>query len=58
MQADISTVYRWVRRFLPLFGKAVGGHQRPVGREWMVDETCRRLNGQWAYLYRVIGQDG
>src|SRR3954470_18077415 len=34
---DRSTVYRWVQRFLPLFGAAARRHRQPVGREWRVD---------------------
>jgi transposase-like protein len=55
---DRSTVYRWVQRFLPLFGEAARVHRRPVGSEWRVDETYCRLNGRWTYIYRAIDQDG
>ncbi len=55
---DRSTVYRWVRRFLPLFGTAARAHRQSVGAKWRVDETYCRLNGKWAYLYRAIDQDG
>ena len=30
-----STVYRWVRRFLPLFGEAARVHRRQVGGKWL-----------------------
>ncbi len=53
-----SAVYRWVQRFLPLFGEAAHTHRRPVGGEWRVDETYCRLKGKWAYLYRAIDQAG
>ena len=53
-----STVYRWVQRFLPLFGKAARAHRRPVGTKWRVDETYVRLQGRWTYVYRAIDQDG
>ncbi len=55
---DRSTVYRWVQRFLPLFGEAVRAHRRPVGEKWRVDELDVRLNGRWTYVYRAIDQDG
>ncbi|HSH78871.1 MAG TPA: IS6 family transposase [Herpetosiphonaceae bacterium] len=55
---DHSTVYRWVQRFPPLFGKAARAHRRPVGRKWRVDETYCRLNGKWTYIYRAIDEDG
>ncbi len=53
-----STVYRWVQRFLPLFGEAARAHRCPVGGKWRVDETYCRLNGKWTYIYRAIDQDG
>lgn len=31
LSVDRSTVYRWVQRFLPLFGAAAHAHRRPVG---------------------------
>ncbi len=55
---DRSTIYRWVQRFLPLFGEAARAHRRPVGEKWRVDETYCRLNGKWTYVYRAIDQDG
>ncbi len=53
-----TTVYRWVQRFLPLFGDAARAHRRQIGGKWRVDETYCRLSGKWAYLYRAIDQDG
>ncbi len=55
---DRSTIYRWVQRFLPLFGEAARAHRRPVGKKWRVDETYVRLNGSWTYVYRALDQDG
>ena len=55
---DRSTVYRWVQRFLPLFGEAARAHRRPVGAKWRVDETYVRLQGRWTYVYRAIDEDG
>ncbi len=55
---DRSTVYRWVQRFLPLFGTAARAHRRQVGTTWRVDETSIRLQGRWTYVYRAIDEDG
>lgn len=55
---DRSTVYRWVRRFLPRFREVARAHRHPVGDQWRVDETYCRLNGKWAYLYRAIDEQG
>ena len=53
-----GSVYRWVQRFLPLFGEAARAHRRPIGTRWHVDETYVRLHGRWTYVYRAIDQDG
>ncbi len=58
LTVDRSTVYRWVQRFLPLFGHAARSHRRQVEATWRVDETYCRLNGKWTYIYRAIDQDG
>jgi transposase-like protein len=55
---DRSTIYRWVQRFLPLFGEAARTYRRPLGNRWRVDETYVRLHGTWTYVERAIDQDG
>src|SRR3712207_5916479 len=40
---DRSTIYRWVQRFLPLFGAAARLHRHAVYTQWRVDETYPRL---------------
>ena len=51
---DQSTIYRWVQRFLPLFGDAARRYREPVGPDWRVDETYARIRGRWHYIYRAI----
>jgi transposase-like protein len=51
---DRSAVYRWVQRFLPLFGAATRRHRRRVGKRWRVDETYCAFRGRHAYIYRAI----
>jgi transposase, IS6 family len=51
---DQSTIYRWVQRFLPLFGDAARQYRRPVSPDWRVDETYARIRGRWHYIYRAI----
>jgi transposase-like protein len=36
---DQSTIYRWVQRFLPLFGEVARKYREPVDPDWRVDET-------------------
>ena len=56
---DQSTIYRWVQRFLPLFGEAAARtHRDPVSRDWRVDETYARICGRWHYIYRAIDRHG
>ena len=51
---DQSTIYRWVQRFLPLFGEVARKYRDPVGPDWRVDETYARIRGRWHYIYRAI----
>jgi transposase-like protein len=53
-----STVYRWVHRFVPLFGQAARVHRRPVGATWRVDAWDVRVHGRWTYVERAINEDG
>ena len=55
---DRSSGYRWVQRFLPLFGAAGRRHRRRIGKRWRVDETDCAFRGRHAYIYRAIDQDG
>jgi transposase, IS6 family len=55
---DQSTIYRWVQRFLPLFGEAARKYRAPVGPDWRVDETYARIGGRWHYIYRAIDGSG
>ena len=55
---DQSTIYRWVQRFLPLFGEAARKHRALVGPDWRVDETYARIRGRWHYIYRAIDGHG
>ena len=55
---DQSTIYRWVQRFLPLFGEVARKYRDPVGPDWRVDETYARIRGRWHYIYRAIDGRG
>jgi transposase, IS6 family len=55
---DRSAIYRWVQRFLPLFGTAAQRYRRRVGTKWRVDETYCDFRGRHAYVYRAIDEDG
>ena len=55
---DQSTIYRWVQRFLPLFGEAARRYREPVSPDWRVDETYSRIRGRWHDIYRAIDGRG
>jgi transposase-like protein len=55
---DQSTIYRWVQRFLPLFGEVARKYRAPVGPDWRVDETYARIRGRWHFIYRAIDGHG
>src|SRR6476619_3284272 len=55
---DRTAIYRWVQRFLPLFGVVARRHRRRVGKKWRVDETSCDYQGKQAYIYRDIDKDG
>src|ERR1700722_9881116 len=58
IEADHSTVHRWVIKLAPLFEKPFRQHKRPVGKSWRMDETYIKVQGQWKYLYRAVDKDG
>jgi transposase-like protein len=47
-----------VTKYAPEFEKAFRRRQRPVGRNWWLDETYVRIKGKWADLYRAADKDG
>lgn len=55
---DRTAIYRWVQRFLPLFGVAARRHRTRVGRQWRVDETYCAFQGRQAYIYRALDEEG
>src|SRR5262245_24402360 len=53
-----ATIMRWVQRYVPEVAKHWQRYARPVGRSWRVDETCIKIKGTWAYLYRSVDKTG
>ena len=41
LHVDHTTIYRWVQRFLPVFGEIARKYRDPVGPDWrtVVDEV-------------------
>ncbi len=53
-----TTLFRWVRRFTPLFIEAARPVRHTPGDRWCVDETYVQVLGQWRYLCRAVDQFG
>jgi transposase, IS6 family len=58
LEADHTTVWRWVQRYGPELEQRLRRHLKPTNKSWRVDETYIRVKGQWHYLYRAIDSAG
>ena len=58
LEADHTTIWRWVQRYGPELEKRLRRHLKSTNRSWRVDETCVRVKGRWCYLYRAIDSTG
>src|SRR5450631_1336688 len=58
LQADHTTVWRWVQRYAPELEQRLRRHLKPTNKSWRVDETYVRVQGRWCYLYRAIDSSG
>src|SRR5882757_4556716 len=58
LQADHTTVWRWVQRYGPELEQRLRRHLKPTNKSWRVDETYIRIKGRWCYLYRAIDSAG
>ena len=58
LQADHTTIWRWVQRYGPEREARLRRHLRPTHKSWRVNETYVRVKGRWCYLYRAIDSTG
>ena len=60
VKVDHTTIYRWVQAHAPEIEKRLRWHcrLRSFSRSWRVDETCIKVKGKWAYLYRAVDSHG
>jgi transposase-like protein len=58
LQADHTTIWRWVQRYGPELEQRLRHHLKPTNKSWRVDETYVRVQGRWCYLYRAIDSAG
>jgi transposase, IS6 family len=58
LEADHTTVWRWVQRYGPELDQRLRRHLKPTKKSWRVDETYIKVKGRWCYLYRAIDSTG
>ena len=58
LEADHTTVWRWVQCYGPELEQRMRRHLKPTNKSWRVDETYIRVKGRWCYLYRAIDSAG
>jgi IS6 family transposase len=58
LQADHTTIWRWVQRYGPELEQRLRRHLKPPNKSWRVDETYIRVQGRWCCLYRAIDSNG
>lgn len=59
VEADHTTLYRWVQRYAPEIEKRLRWYWKPrLGYSWRVDETYIKVKGTWKYLYRAVDKTG
>lgn len=58
LEADRTTVWRWVQRYAPELERRMRRHLKPTNKSWRCDETYIKVKGRWCYLYRAIDSAG
>ena len=58
LQADHTTLWRWVQRYGPELQAQPRRPRPPDQTSWHVDETTVRVKGRWCYLYRALDATG
>ena len=47
LEADHTTIWRWVQRYGPELQQRLRRHLKPTNKSWRVDETYIRVKGAW-----------
>jgi transposase, IS6 family len=58
LEADHTTVWRWVQRYAPELEEGMRRPLKPTNKSWRCDETYSKVNGRCCYLYRAIDSTG
>lgn len=58
LQADHTSVWRWVQRHAPEMETRLRCHLKPASKSWRVEETHIRVKGRWCHPYRAIDSTG
>ena len=58
LEADHTTVWRWVQRYGPELEQRMRRHLKPTNKSWRMDEIYLKVKGRWCYVYRAIDSAG
>jgi putative transposase len=58
VELDHVTINRWVITDSPPLAEAFHRRKRHVWISWRMDETYRKVKGEWHDLYRAVDKDG
>ena len=58
VEADHSTLNRWVVFYAPKLEKEFHKKKKRPGDRWRLDETYIKVKGHWKYYYRAVDKQG
>src|SRR3981189_3771914 len=58
LQADHTTIWRWVQRYGPELEQRLRSHLKPTNKSWRVDETYIRVQRRRYDVSRAIDSTG
>ena len=58
IEADHSTLARWVLKFTPQLESEFRKKKKPLGNSWKWDEMSMKIKGKFYWLYRAVDSDG
>ena len=58
VHVSLTTIMRWVFRYVPECERRWNRRAKPVGSSWRVDETYIRARPKTGYFYRAVDKQG